>query len=122
MASCPPEPVPESRPNLPFGHAHVQGDTTWGHGTWQPTKADLSTLLDLSKKLDLDGEITPVMAWGMLLAHPRVQELGVQDIQKLADDLTQKVRCYGFGAVMEEFEVRDAVDGLFTLQPMMMVG
>ncbi|KAF7541572.1 hypothetical protein G7Z17_g11911 [Cylindrodendrum hubeiense] len=122
MASCPPEPFPESRPDLPFGHAHLQGDAVWGHGTWQPTKADLSTLLDLSKKLDLDGEVTPVMAWGMLLAHPRAQELGVQDFQRLTDELVRKVRCYGFGAVMEEFEVRDALDSLFTWQPAMVVG
>lgn len=63
--------------------------------TWELSKADLTTLLDLSKKLDLDGEITPVMAWGMILAHPRLTELEERDFKRLAEELTGKVRCYG---------------------------
>ncbi|KAM5356280.1 hypothetical protein ACJ41O_002926 [Fusarium nematophilum] len=68
---------------------------------------------DLSKKLDLDGEVTPIMAWGMLISHPRALDLEVEDFRKLSEELVRKVRCYGFGAVMEEFEVRDAMDNLF---------
>lgn len=63
--------------------------------TWELSKADLATLLDLSKKLDLDGEITPVMAWGMMLAHPRMGELEERDFKRLAEELKGKVRCYG---------------------------
>ena len=59
------------------------------------SKGDLTTLLDLSKRLDLDGEITPVMAWGMILGHPRLTELTHKDFEKITEDLKGKVRCYG---------------------------
>ncbi|KAI1083326.1 hypothetical protein F5B20DRAFT_577704 [Whalleya microplaca] len=124
MASCPPEPFPELNEEIPFGHAHSpaqkgeeQHQASHGHRTWELSKADLATLLDLSKRLDLDGEITPVMAWGMILAHPRLMELRCEDYERLTDDLKGKVRCYGFGAVMEEFEVRDALNAIFSSKP-----
>ncbi|KAK4212985.1 AP-1-like transcription factor [Rhypophila decipiens] len=141
MASCPPEPFPDLTPDIPFGYANVRVNNDYhghghGHGggsgtekakttttaetgqrTWELTKADLATLLDLSGRLNLDGEITPVMAWGMVLAHPRLEELSKEDFEWLAEELGSKVRCYGFGAVMEEFEVRDALENLFSTKP-----
>lgn len=97
MASCPPEPFTELNGQVPFGFQN--GSSGSGSGkvgqTWELSKGDLSTLLDLSRKLDLDGEITPVMAWGMVLAHPRLGELRTEDFQKLGDELKSKVRCYG---------------------------
>ncbi|KAK3355793.1 hypothetical protein B0H65DRAFT_453089 [Neurospora tetraspora] len=114
--------------NTPIGqqhvHAHAHGHPPMptsisggGQRTWELSKADLATLLDLSKRLDLDGEITPVMAWGMVLAHPRLAELQLEDFARLSEELGSKVRCYGFGAVMEEFEVRDALENLFSTEP-----
>lgn len=124
-----------------------------GMRTWQLSKADLATLLEASKRLNLDGEITPVMAWREVLAHPRLGELVERDFAKLSDELIGKVRCYGcvlpfppplpvpsftvarwkrrleagsneltivvnrFGAVMEEFEVRDALESVFSTKP-----
>lgn len=87
--------------------------------TWELSKADLNTLLDLSQKLNLDGEITPIMAWGMVLGHPRLGELDEADFRELSEGLRSKVRCYGFGAVMEEFEVRDALEAIFSTKPEM---
>ena len=98
MASCPPAPFARMTPDRPFGAArtHEQGDkTNPGQGTWNISKADLSTLLNLSQKLDLDGEITPVMAWGMILKHPHFADFGPEDFAKLAAELGRKVRCYG---------------------------
>ncbi|KEZ44146.1 hypothetical protein SAPIO_CDS3069 [Scedosporium apiospermum] len=120
MASCPPEPFPELTPDIPFGYTHVNGDLSSGQRTWELSKGDLATLLDLSKRLNLDGEITPVMAWGMVLGHPRLNELKPDDFVKLAEELKTKVRCYGFGAVMEEFEVRDALECVFSTKPEIM--
>lgn len=84
MASCPPAPIP-GEPQLPTG-------------SWELTKADLSTLLQLSKKLDLNGEVTPVMAWGMVLEHPRLGELlsSAQDVAWLTEELARKIKCYGY--------------------------
>lgn len=114
MASCPPEPFPDLTPDIPFGYANVTVNDSHHHGsgdgpktaataaetgqrTWELSKADLATLLDLSGRLNLDGEITPVMAWGMVLAHPRFDELTKEDFDWLAEELGRKVRCYGYG-------------------------
>ncbi|QPG99251.1 hypothetical protein C2857_001309 [Epichloe festucae Fl1] len=78
MKTFPPAPFSKLSSQTPFGHSHTRdyGDkTNPGQGTWEISIADLSTLLDLSHKLDLDGEITPVMAWGMILNHPRFGDL-----------------------------------------------
>lgn len=177
MASCPPEPFPDLTPDIPFGYSsysnpsnghhphhhhphhqnHAHGHGGHGQRTWELSKGDLATLLDLSRRLNLDGEITPVMAWGMVLAHPRLAELRADDFVRLTDELSGKVRCYGyvylfcfppsfflpplakiwrvslqgeaslltkmvgclysFGAVMEEFEVRDALESIFSTKP-----
>ncbi|KAM0563868.1 hypothetical protein ACHAPJ_000074 [Fusarium lateritium] len=120
MASCPPEPFPDARPGLPFGNTHIPLDGEPNQKTWEVPRADLATLLDLSKRIDLDGEVTPIMSWGMLMSHPRASELEVADFRKLSEELVRKVRCYGFGAVMEEFEVRDAMDNIFGAKDTMM--
>lgn len=96
MASCPPAPFPELTPDIPFGYSNVNGDLDSQQRTWEVSKGSLSALLDLSKKLNLDGEVTPVMAWGMVLGHPRAHELRAEDFQKLTDELKDKVRCYGY--------------------------
>ncbi|KAM4059385.1 bZIP transcription factor [Hirsutella rhossiliensis] len=124
MASCPSAPFANLTTDTPFGntYTHDQGDGARpGQGTWELSKAGLAALLDLSKKLDLDGEITPVMAWGMVLGNPRFAELRPEDLHKLAEDLGRKVRCYGFGAVLEEFELRDAFESILPCEPETMV-
>ncbi|UKZ87662.1 uncharacterized protein TrAFT101_003439 [Trichoderma asperellum] len=123
MASCPPAPFQELTPDTPFGskHTHDHGGEFETQGTWELTKADLTTLLDLSKQLNLDGEITPVMAWRMVTSHSRFNELAPCDLEKLSEELLRKVRCYGFGAVMEEFELRDALENIFSGRPEAMV-
>lgn len=95
MASCPPEPFPELTPEIPFGYSNVNGELNSGQRTWELSKADLSTLLDLSKRLNLDGEVTPVMAWGLIMAHPRFREGRPEDFSRLSDELLRKIRCYG---------------------------
>ena len=93
MATCPPEQFIENSYDIPFGHGI--GNTVEGQKTWDLSKGDLANLLDLSKRLNLDGEITPVMAWGMILAQPRFSELRVEDFEQLTEELKNKVRCYG---------------------------
>ncbi|EFX03638.1 eukaryotic translation initiation factor 3 subunit [Grosmannia clavigera kw1407] len=120
MASCPPETPANMTPDIPFGSSNVPvdvGDAASGQRTWDLSKGDLATLLHLSSKLNLDGEITPVMAWGMILAHPRLGELTPADFQKVTEEMSDRVRCYGFGAVMEDFEARDAIENLFSTKP-----
>lgn len=89
--------------------------------TWNIQSNDLTSLMDLSKRLNLEGEITPVHAWGMVRCHERFWELRKDEIRELARELVTKVRCYGFGAVLEEFEVRDALDNIFFRKPDLMM-
>lgn len=57
----------------------------------------LVKLLQLSSRLPLnrEGEITPVMAWSMIFANDRVNDLDAPDIERIKQDLSTKVRCYG---------------------------
>ncbi|KAF2084017.1 hypothetical protein K490DRAFT_76129 [Saccharata proteae CBS 121410] len=102
MATCPP-------------HSHIVNnpEDKYPHQMPDLQSGDLMKLLDLSNRLPLDGEITPVMAWAMVLRDERVGELGKGDFERVKGDLLAKVRCYGFGAVLEEFEVSDALSSVF---------
>lgn len=94
MASCPPDPFLDEQSTIPFGHGqnHLNGTS---QKTWDITKSDLANLLDLSKRLNLDHEITPVMAWGSILAHDRFAELTANDLAAITMELGAKIRCYG---------------------------
>ena len=92
MATCPPDAHPED--NIPFGHnLPLEGENP--QKTWDVSKSDLAVLLDLSKRLQLDGEITPVMAWGMIIGDMRFNEFTVDDFKHMAEDLLPKIKCYG---------------------------
>ncbi|KAI9709261.1 MAG: hypothetical protein M1820_003381 [Bogoriella megaspora] len=101
MATCPPQSHIIEHPKDPYPHKMPELGTP-----------DLMRLLDLSSRLPLDGEITPIMAWTMIRGHPALPLMAEKDIETMKNDLVGKVRCYGFGAVLEEFEVRDAIEGV----------
>ncbi|KAL5427250.1 hypothetical protein PMIN04_001522 [Paraphaeosphaeria minitans] len=102
MASAPPD-----------SHIANNPEETYPHQMPDIAMPDLMKLLDLSNRLPLDGEITPIMAWVMVLKEPRLAELSKADVEGIKGELLAKVRCYGFGAVLEEFEVRDAMMAAF---------
>jgi len=115
MASYPPDPADDCISEMPPGHGIQNAEP--GQNTYTLDATSLANLLDLSKRLNLEGEITPVMAWGMVLEHPRFLELGEEDFANIITDIKDKVRCYGFGAVLEEFEFRDALENIFSTRP-----
>jgi hypothetical protein len=84
MISCP-----------PYSHIDQHPEEPYPHKMPDVPAADLTKLFDLSKKLDLDGELTPVMAWNLIKEHERFGELGVEDFERLGRDLKTKTRCYG---------------------------
>jgi len=102
MATCPPE-----------RHVIEHPDIQYPHKMPELQASDLMKLLDLSNRLPLDWEITPVMAWVILLKDPRVAQLSAADFKTIENDLLAKVKCYGFGAVLAEFEVKDALENIF---------
>jgi hypothetical protein len=96
MASCPPRAFSTLGEETPFGHDYPQDQPTTDHQTWTITKGDLKKLLNLSRELKLNGEITPVQAWSMVLSHPRLTELTSEDLDLMVLELKDKVRCYGY--------------------------
>ncbi|EGP91539.1 uncharacterized protein MYCGRDRAFT_66896 [Zymoseptoria tritici IPO323] len=117
MASGPPLSHIIDRPAEPYPHQMPE--------EMSPTA--LGKLLDLSSRLprnmyDREGEITPIMAWAMIFGHERVNELVEEDVERVKKGLEGKVRCYGFGAVVEEFEVRDAIAAVFNDKDSVMRG
>lgn len=85
MATCPPDSHVKAHPEEPYPHKVPD-----------VKMADLMKLLDLSNRLPLDGEITPVMAWVEVMKHPRFSELNQKDFEGLRTELLAKVRCYGY--------------------------
>ncbi|PGH14646.1 hypothetical protein AJ80_05826 [Polytolypa hystricis UAMH7299] len=102
MASCPP---PTEISATPRGQAYPSK-------TYALPPANLNTLLNLSRQLVTDGQITPIMALQFLKNHDMYQQLTTSDVRHMIDDLNGKIRCYGFGAVIEDFEFMDSLSSV----------
>ncbi|KAK2804023.1 hypothetical protein FQN51_002552 [Onygenales sp. PD_10] len=98
MASCPP----------PTQMAAADPGQIYPIQTNDPPHANLAMLLNLSRQLVTEGQITPVMALQYLKSHDMYPSLTREDVRHMMDDLNGKIRCYGFGAVMEDFEFMDS--------------
>jgi len=74
-------------------------------------KANMAIILNMAINLPLnkDGEITPVEAWTFLYRHERVMDLDQKDFEDIMTRLLAKVRCYGFGSMLEMWELHDAL-------------
>lgn len=57
------------------------------------------------------------MALQSLKGHRNYATLTREDVLGMIDSIRSKVRCYGFGAVMEDFELRDALSSIFATKP-----
>ena len=117
MASCPPpshiERVPALRGGLEPTYEHKVPDAE--------SVQILNNLLNLSQTLKgsaiPSGQVTPIMALQSLKGHRNYATLTRDDVLGMIDSIRSKVRCYGFGAVMEDFELRDALSTIFATKP-----
>ncbi|EXJ88517.1 hypothetical protein A1O1_05447 [Capronia coronata CBS 617.96] len=117
MASCPPpshiERVPAQNGGLVPTYDHKVPDAE--------SVQILNNLLNLSKSLTgsaiPSGQVTPIMALQSLKGHRNYGTLTREDVLGMVEAIKSKVRCYGFGAVMEDFELRDALSGIFATKP-----
>ncbi|KAH8803676.1 BZIP-type transcription factor [Xylogone sp. PMI_703] len=115
MASCVPGVYPEMNSNTP---SDASFDTpSPSLESYTLSKSCLAGLLEHSKRLSLNGEVTPVMVWDMILNSPRLPEFTVTDFNNIIEQLSKKVKCYGFGAVFEEFEVREVIENILLSKP-----
>lgn len=97
MASCPP-------PSYIDNTTHAQ---PYPHQTYDLPLANLTTLLNLSRQVVNEGQITPIMALQSLKSHELYHTLTKDDVQLIIETLNTSVRCYGFGACVEDFELMD---------------
>jgi len=85
-------------------------DEKYPHKLFDVFGPDLQKLYNLSAPLPVaECEVPPIRAWAIIRTDPRFEELTSEDCVALRDELGPKIRCYGFGAVLEDFEVRDAL-------------
>lgn len=85
MATLPPSRHLAEHPDVHYPHK-IEENMNGG---------DLLRLLDLSNRLPLNGEITPVMAWAFIIGDPNFPYFETKDFQHIKDVLMTKVRCYG---------------------------
>ena len=95
---------------------------TYEHQVPDMPSYDLNVLLNLSQRIKAEGyveggQITPIMALQSLRGHRNYSSLTRSDILGMIENIKNKVRCYGFGAVMDDFELRDALSSLFATKP-----
>ncbi|KIV95551.1 hypothetical protein, variant [Exophiala mesophila] len=117
MASCPPpshiENTPAQEGGLVPTYEHKVPDTE--------SVQILTNLLNLSQSLRGNefpsGQVTPIMALQSLKGHRNYATLTREDVLGMIESIKSKVRCYGFGAVMEDFELRDALSTIFATKP-----
>jgi hypothetical protein len=117
MATCPPpshiEKVPPQNQGLVPTYEHKVPDAE--------SVQILNNLLNLSQTLKgtaiPGGQVTPIMALQSLKGHRNYSSLTRDDVIGMIESIRSKVRCYGFGAVMEDFELRDALSSIFATKP-----
>lgn len=95
---------------------------TYDHRVPDLPTSSLNTLLNLSQKIKAEGyveggQVTPIMALHSLRGHRHYPSLTREDVLGMIEVIRNKVRCYGFGAVMEDFELRDALSSVFATKP-----
>lgn len=70
---------------------------SWGSEEDRAASAQhLKILLDMSQKLELEKELTPIMAWSYISKHERFTELTYTDFELLGEELVAKTRCFGW--------------------------
>lgn len=88
-----------SDPLLPTAPAMDQSDLNF-----------IESLINSADQIPLRGEMTPVQAWTwMKQQRGRADWLCNEDWEKLWKILKVACRCYGFGAVVEKYEVENAM-------------
>ncbi|KAL9106072.1 MAG: hypothetical protein Q9227_008858 [Pyrenula ochraceoflavens] len=112
MASCPPPTHISTVP--PQGNGLIP---TYPLKVPDVPMPNLMTMLNLSKQLVAGSQVTPIMALQALKTHGLYHTLTEDDVKGMMESLDKKVRCYGFGAVMEEFELSDALHNIFATKP-----
>lgn len=77
-------------------HPHATGHEQDRNTRWNLPESGVERLLELSDRLPLDGEVTPVQMWNHIRRHPQFIRLKAEDLEGLKIALMQHVKCYGY--------------------------
>ncbi|KAL9597850.1 MAG: hypothetical protein Q9219_004871 [cf. Caloplaca sp. 3 TL-2023] len=66
-----------------------------------------------SSQLDFGLEMAPITALQTIVAHERASDLNLSDFEELRDRLQKYMNCYGFGAVMPGYALREELENIF---------
>ncbi|ODM17686.1 hypothetical protein SI65_06474 [Aspergillus cristatus] len=102
----------------PSGHAiSMQGILLSGapqnlrdHAVWEVPAQQLDKLFELSGCLGLDGYITPVQAWNRIISRFDKTQLFDGRLERLRSSMIPHIKCYGFGALIEEKIFEDLME------------
>ena len=75
-------------------HQHRQQDPA--NSSFDLPKVDIDRLLDASRSLDLEEEVTPVQIWASIREISIQQVVNSQTLQALTDEFCKYVRCNRF--------------------------
>ena len=65
------------------------------NATWTVPAVEVERLLNLSSRLSLEGELTPIEAWQRIKQHPGFATLDRGRLQQLKAVILPEVQCYG---------------------------
>jgi hypothetical protein len=65
------------------------------NATWTVPAVEVERLLNLSSRLSLEGELTPIEAWQRIKQHPGFATLNRGRLQELKSVILPEVQCYG---------------------------
>ncbi|KAJ5380897.1 uncharacterized protein N7496_003325 [Penicillium cataractarum] len=81
--------------------------------TWEVSARQLQKLFELSGCLGLDGYITPVQAWNRIISRLDLEQILGPGLEGLRSAMIPHVKCYGFGALIEDDEFEDLFQCIF---------
>ncbi|KAJ9215928.1 hypothetical protein DTO166G4_2472 [Paecilomyces variotii] len=108
-------------PEAPTGHALTatasllfQASGPRGPGlpsvnAWEAPHEMLDRLLQLSESIPLEGEVTPIKAWNHIRHLSAFRTIDSKVLGNLTRELSRYVKCYGFGAVIDETIFEDTL-------------
>ncbi|OKL61704.1 hypothetical protein UA08_02172 [Talaromyces atroroseus] len=102
-----------NNPSEPSGHVltasmpmlnanHYPQSFTDNSPSLEASKAIFDRLTTLSSELVCDDEFSPIQAWNYIVDQPLAYKPGIGQLRKLAENLLNHIKCYGFGAVVEK--------------------
>ncbi|KAH7117567.1 hypothetical protein B0J11DRAFT_493165 [Dendryphion nanum] len=80
---------------------------------WQLSHVGIERLLEIARGIPLEGEITPVQAWDYVRRREGFAGWDVGAFEGFRERCVGRIKCYGFGAVINQYDFERMVDEVF---------